>query len=310
LTRFSSLLGRASQRERSQRTNLKAIVIALVASIAAASFGQVSSGPIQQYPWLTAQEQGIESAFAQLRADNEVMLALNGTDQVGPKTTALYSNAFFQWDPLNPDSFAKAEINDYVNNAHLRRIVGDGTTLWSYDFLRNTYSTFIYGSYTGGQPSGFRSNMLEELSTSSQASTVYLARMLKEIFSGKAAIYTTWLPGATVTLVSKSSQTTSMKDPVDANRTYTADDTNFYVVYTYPSRPQRSAAFHFTLPDTTKPWVLSEIFYADLQHLNPSTPRLLDWTITVYTDNFPETPNFVFVPPANSHSIANARGGG
>ncbi|HTQ10654.1 MAG TPA: hypothetical protein VMI31_11320, partial [Fimbriimonadaceae bacterium] len=252
---------------------MRAVSTLVIASAACAGVAQTLPNP--PYEWLTGQEQGIESAFKLLRANNEILAVLSGTDRIGSTTSTLYSNAFFDWDMANPDSFAKAEINDYVNNAHLRRIVGDGTTLWSYDFARNSYTTFRYGAYSGAPPQGFRSNMLQELGSSARGSTVYLARLLKEVFSGDYAQYSDWFPGAGITLVSTNSKTTSMTDPIDSNRVYTADQSDYYVVYTYKTRPSRSAAFHFTQSDSSQPWVLSDIEYAERQTFNASTPRLL-----------------------------------
>jgi len=298
----------------SRNTTLKVFALLFTVLAVSASWGQELT-----YPWLTVDEQGIGAAFTQLRSQKEILLVLNGVDQFGPKTTALSSNAFFLWDPLN-QSFAKAEINDYVNNVHTNRIVGDGTTLWSYSFTRNTYSSFVYGSFSGQPVPGFRGNMLKELTSASQGQTVFLARMLSQVFADTPALqsglggaglatYTDWFAGATITTVAEGGAVSKMDDPVDPNRTYVADNLDYYVVYTYKIRPQRCAAFHFTRTDVNQPWVLSDINYADLQYINPSTPRLVDWTITVYSANFPVTTNFVFIPPASAKAIANVKGG-
>ncbi|HVT13378.1 MAG TPA: hypothetical protein VHE55_14015 [Fimbriimonadaceae bacterium] len=260
------------------------------------------------YAQLTPDEKNIGAAFALLRQNNEIMLELNGAEQYGARTTNLYSNAYFKWDPLNPDSFAKSEINDFVNNVHTHRIVGDGQTLWSYDFNQNTYSAFHYGSYSGPPPEGFRTNLLQEMASASKGQTIFLARMLREVFGGVVATYTTWLPMATITYVGKGTTTESMKDPV-ANRTYVASDVDAFVVYTYPTRPQRSAAFHLTRPDQTQPWAISEIYYADLQRISASTSRYVDWTITVHTTAFPFAATYIFKPPTTARPIANVKGG-
>ncbi|HWA83368.1 MAG TPA: hypothetical protein VG820_08050 [Fimbriimonadaceae bacterium] len=261
------------------------------------------------YAQLNPDEKNIGAAFSLLRQNGEIMLELNGTEQVGARTTNLYSNAYFKWDSLNPDSFAKSEINDFVNNVHTHRIVGDGQTLWSYDFNQNAYSAFHYGAYSGPPPEGFRLNLLQEMTSASKGQTVVLARMLREIFGGVTAQYTTWLPMATVTWVGKGTTTESLKDPI-ANRTYVASDQDAFVVYTYATRPQRSASFHLTRADLTQPWSLSEIYYADLQRINASNSRFVDWTITVHTSAFPFEATYIFKPPTTARPIANVKGGG
>ncbi|MFI5386766.1 MAG: hypothetical protein ACHQ50_11675 [Fimbriimonadales bacterium] len=275
---------------------MRVVSVALFAACLTSAFGQLSG-----------EEKYVQLALSDLRQEKEIMLSLDGVDQFGPRKTALYSNAFFLWDPLNPNAFAKAEINDYVNNAHTTRLVADGTTLWSYSFPRNTYSSFRYGSYAGAEPEGFRTNMLQELTASSQSSTVFLARTLRETFSGTNAQYTGWFPGAAITVVGKGS---SMTDPVDPNRVYVGDDFNIYIVYTYTPRQKRSAAFHIVRGDLTQPWALSEIYYADQLQINPSTSRLVEWVITAYVGALPSSTNFIFVPPAAARATANVKGQG
>jgi len=220
---------------------MKVVAVALFAAAVSGAFGQI-----------VAAEKPIQFAFDTIRQQNQIMLELDGTDQYGPKTTVLYSNAFFLWNPIKPDAFAKTEVNDYYNGVHGHRITGDGLTLWGYDFSRNAYTSLRYGSYSGAQPADFRANMLQELTTNSQGSTVFMARMLREVFAGGNAQYSSWFPGATITTLAKTSTPPQIVDPVDQNRTYVGDDLNYYVIYSYTPRTQRSAAFHFSRADILK----------------------------------------------------------
>jgi hypothetical protein len=278
---------------------MKVVAVALFAAAITSAFAQI-----------TAEEKSILSGFTSLRAEKEIMLELDGTDKFGAKTSVLYSNAFFNWDPLKPDSFAKVEVNDYLNGNHTHRIVGDGTTLWGYDFTKNAYTSFRYGAYSGTLAPDFRANMLQELTTNSRGTTVFMSRMLREVFSGDIAQYRTWFPGAQITLLTKTSSPPVMTDPVDQNRSYVADDLNLYVIYTYTPRTQRSSAFHFSRPDLNSPWSLSEIYYADSQTAGSSVVRFVDWRITVHTGVLPLSTNYVFVPPTNARAIANVKGQG
>jgi hypothetical protein len=225
---------------------------------------------------------------------------------MGTRTNVLNSNAFFKWDPSGPDKFAKGEINDWVNGGHTHRIVADGTTVWSYDFGRNAYTSFRYGVHAGTLPVGFRSSMLQEMTTASQGQTTFLARILREIYSGDVAQYRTWLPMANVTTLTKASTPPTMADPVNPSRIYTGDDLNYYILYTYNNRPQRSAAFHFSRKDIAATWELSDIFYADQTSMR-SGVRTIDWKVSIFRGSLPLTTNYVFQPPSNSRAIANVR---
>lgn len=265
--------------------------------VGASAFGQISEN-----------EQVIQGALAQLRAKPEIMVELVGFEKLGTRTTSLYSNAFFKWDPLQKNGISKAEINDFVDSQHSKRIVADGTILWSYDFGRNTYSTYKYGAFNGPLPENSRADMLNELTTSAQGPSVFVSRLLRETFAGDNAQYRTWMPGAQISVVT----TGSVKDPVNPDRVYYAGDFDNYVIYWYGTRLKRSAAFHLTRKAQDQPWQLAEIYYSDVEPLPGSRSRWVDWGISVHTDALPASTNYVFVPPATARAIANPRstGGG
>src|SRR5207247_1220287 len=109
----------------------------------------------------------------------QILLQLDGVDTLGLRANVLHTDAFFNWDPLKAtslDTKAKADVQEYLNGRAAFRIAGDGVTVWGYDFGRNAYTSAIYGSYSGKQPAGFRSTMLQEVTTVSKGPTVFLAR--------------------------------------------------------------------------------------------------------------------------------------
>jgi hypothetical protein len=150
--------------------------------------------------------------------------------------------------------------------------------------------------------------MLNELGATTQGPSVFLARLLREVYAGDVAQYRTWMPGAQVMTLTSGSK----KDPVNPERTYFASPNDCYVIYWYGSRITRSAAFHLVLNAKTGLWQLSEIYYSDKQDMASSSVRWVDWAITVYTDSLPKSTDYVFIPPRNSRGIANPRtsGGG
>jgi hypothetical protein len=272
---------------------VRVVPIALLIALAGTALAQISR-----------EEKPIQDAFANLRLESEVYFGLDGTDSLGTRTNVLNSNAFFKWEPTAPDKYAKSEINDWVNSGHTHRIVADGITVWSYDFGHNTYTSFRYGLHAGAPPKNFRTDMLQEMTTASQSQTTFLARILREVYSGDFAQYRTWLPMANVTTVAKGSP--PMPDPVITTRTYTGDDLNYYIVYTYSTRPQRSSAFHFTRKDMAAPWDLSDIYYADRTTMRTGT-RTVDWKVSIYRGTLPTSTNYLFQPPSNARPIANVR---
>jgi hypothetical protein len=114
---------------------------------------------------------------------------------------------------------------------------------------------------------------------------------------------------AQITVLTKASANPSFQDPV-VDRKYDASDLDYYVIYTYNSRLLRSAAFRFSRPDTSSEFRLNEIYYADKQQINASTPRVVDWVISISSGPLPAVARYTFVPPTTAKAIANVRGGG
>ena len=101
-----------------------------------------------------------------------------------------------------------------------------------------------------------------------------------------------------------------MVDPVITTRTYQSlpGGLDSFIVYSYPSKPVRSSAFHVVWNAQTSQWNLSEIYYSDYQRINGSTGRTIDWKITVYPGQTPPAKSYQFVPPSNARPIANVKG--
>jgi len=163
--------------------------------------------------------------------------------------------------------------------------------------------------------------MLQQLSAWTQGQSPLLARLTLETFSGENTIalngtynlYSGWFPGASASLVTtdvRAGAVPQFQDPVDKSRVYVADPLNEYIVYTYATRLQRSAAFHLVRTDPLSPWKLSEIYYADFQQLNPATASFVDWKLSVYTGILPSSTTYDFKPPATARAIANVKGQG
>ncbi len=257
---------------------------------------------------ISTKEQAIQDAFASLRSADSLVLQLQGSDKQGSRNDSLDTTVFWSWDSAL-DKFAKIDVWVNQNSARMARLCGDGITFWALDFRQNAYNSTRYGTYNAAPPTGFRSNLLQAVTNSSRGTTTWATRMLREIFSGTGAEYRTWLPGARITLLSTDpgADQLSMIDPV-ANRTYTASNTEKFIVYSYDTGLRRSAAFHFSRTDTASPYELTEVYVAD-QRTAGSTSRLIDFSIQV-NPALATTTNYVFVPPTTARAIANPRPAG
>lgn len=229
-------------------------------------------------------EARIQAALAALREEPEIMIQLDGTEKLGTRTSTTAINAFYKWNPLTPSKTdtVRVDLQEWVNLALTRRICGDGVTLWAHDFQRNAYTSSRYGAYSGAQPEGMRTTLLQELGRASQGQAAHVARLLREVFSGDGAQYRSWYPGAKVT----------------------ATPGGIHL-----SMEGRSRAITFLLDESgARPKLVGIDFY-DAQRVG-SEDRIVTWTLTVHTGYLPASSDYVFVPPTRARAIANPRGPG
>jgi|GEM_PF-1845917 len=127
---------------------------------------------------------------------------LTGTQTIGGKTTTFESVLYFNtWDEFLPSSktpyvYAQVELDHYDTTGSTpthpvavltNRYVGDGQTLWSYDYQALRYSGALYGYY-GPAPSPaplvetYPGNVVNRLSSAVTGPDSYLAMLLKEAY--------------------------------------------------------------------------------------------------------------------------------
>lgn len=256
------------------------------------------------YAQTTLVEKPIQDAMTLLRASDTMIITLDGSDVVGPRTTSLSSTAFWQWNSLDPLGKMYADIFEFTNGSPSRRVTANGVTVFGYTNSTNSYTSNAYGLETNPQPSDFKQNLMQALATESQGTTVFVTRFLREVFGGDVATYRTWLPGATPVGIYNGMV---QDDPV-SNRKYAPGQDDFYIWYSYPNRMMRSNAFHLVRKDATSPFEIKEIFYTDLSKVG-NMQRVVDWTMNI-NPVITSTTNYKFVPPPTARAISNRRTGG
>lgn len=252
---------------------------------------------------LNPTELPIQDSMTRLRAQDQMVLQLDGSDVLGTKTTLLSTTAFWTWNSLDLTAPMYADIFEFTDGKASRRIVADGVTVFGYTNRTNSFTSNNYGAEIAPQPADFQQTLMKALSTEAQGTTVFIARFLREIYGGTVSRYSTWMPGAVIEGVYNGS---SKVDPI-TGETYSPGANDFYVVYTYPDRIMRSAAFHLVRNDSSSPFDIAQIYYNDAGKFN-GTQRLISWTLTVNALTAATT-NFKFVPPVSARAIATRRGG-
>lgn len=164
--------------------------LCLVSCLAAAGFAAAQlSGP----------ELTIQGALATLRGNSALVFELTGTRQLARQSHIINTNVYWAVEADGARVLDKVEVSQWVDGEQVATIVGDGTTLWSYSFLKNEYSAVTYGTYAGPEPANYTNSLLNALESMSSGQSAYATRLLRQTYSGLAAGYVSWSPGNTPT---------------------------------------------------------------------------------------------------------------
>lgn len=249
---------------------MKSAVLVLGTLLAAISLGQIKPS-----------EEPIQHAFEAYRAHGGLQATLEGTQQIGEDTTTFKTVAFWFQDIEDGRPMSKVEIVGYVNGQMTYRFVGDGTTAWTYDPVRNEYSSARYGNYSGAQPANYVNALFSSLKPLMRGQAGYPLRLLSESYSGEQARYTTWLPGTAV------------------------ENTGDVVRYMLGNPVHRRLEFWYSyIAPATQ---LTKVDYFDEVSFG-GTPRTINWTMKMVSfDIALDEANFKFVPPAGARAVVGVR---
>lgn len=238
----------------------------------------VACASIAQSP---APDQTIQTMFDGIRAHPGLRLTLTGIEAVGDASTPY--NAVATWFQSVEDGrpVTRFEMIGTRNSVPQFRIVGNGTTLWAWNAVRNEHVAARYGNYRGSQPTDYMSRFFSALDTMVDGHAGYLARLLSETYSGEAAHYRTWMPGTT------------------------AIDTTQAIQYMLGVPIRRRMEFWYS---EVAPGVrLDKIEYFDSKPVG-FVSREIEWTLTPQSfDIILPDANFEFVPPAGSRPLAGLK---
>ncbi|MEA2552809.1 MAG: hypothetical protein QOJ65_985 [Fimbriimonadaceae bacterium] len=226
-------------------------------------------------------EQTLQRAFETLRGHAGLQVTLDGTQQIGDTTTAFKTVTYWFSDIEDGRPMTKMEMIGYVNGSETFKLVGDGVTLWTYDKLRNEYSSSRYGNYRGEHPKNYVSALLATVRSYIKGQASYPIRLLGEVYGGEGARYTSWMPGTTI------------------------EDNGQAIRYMLGSPVRRRLEFWYT--NLSPSVIINHIDFSDQVSFGSST-RDIDWSMSpVSFDVMVSAADFEFVPPPNSRAVVGVR---
>lgn len=270
-------------------------------AVAGASFAQ------------TPGEQWVKVGYQGLRAQSYIWARMSGSDTLSdPNNQRMLTVTRFITDTFWSSTFdanglpqIKLDCVEYKDGVFSRRITGDGTNLWNFHPIRNEYSVTGYNSsVVNGQRPNPLKDLLNGFNTHAQGQTAFVARLLKEVYSGGFVQYRPWLIGAQETIVSG---TDSMNDPIlGAARRYQATPDRTFVVFNTANSVFRSLAFQIDTDQNTNVRSVTNVFYADSSAVGGKS-RMVEWQMTIQPVA-QNAGNYVFVPPSNAKPIVRPGG--
>lgn len=229
-------------------------------------------------------EQHLQQLYDKLRAkvtttapnQTGLYFVITGTDKSGSTTTNIGGELFYTatLDSTGKELTAKANVVEYVMDSSTTppsarttfEAIADARTIWAYNPKVLTYSATPYDSVVSGASRQQSPNYLRDMlfgldqQTPSSGRGSYAIRLLRELMSGTAAQYRSWMPGVAAT------ETVAYHDKVTGADV--AEQNCSYVIY--DGSPRRSIAFEI-YSDPNKPdgdpdkEVLQRIYFSEAQ---------------------------------------------
>lgn len=248
----------------------------------------------------------IQTAYENLRTFNGLEVQVSATQQIGQLSTSYTSDVYWYWGATaSGQSIPKLISTEYRNGAATNQTVGDGSTLWLYNPARNEYLAHTYSPNPANAGTANRLDLLQHFNYESDAPVHYAARLLREIYGDDNALFRSWDPQSSVTVLTAGSE----NDPL-TGQNYTPTETRDFVMYETPNT--RSTVFERSLvstPDGTSEWVIRNVYIARRDKL-AGQDRLLEVQLTPTAQTTaPPSGTFSFKPPVGSKPLQGSAPG-
>ncbi|MDR3689489.1 MAG: hypothetical protein P4L46_08935 [Fimbriimonas sp.] len=224
-------------------------------------------------------ETTFQTVFSQLASNETLFLQLNGAVNYGSKITPIISTLAWSTSTSGAKPIAQLELQEFTNGVMMKRIVGDGDTLWSYDMVAHTYSATSYGGSGSTRPTDYQQDLLSDLNWATTGQTAYLAKLLRQVYS-TTGTFISWMPGVRSQNLP---QNVPVNDPINPYQSYSPTANDWF--YLYNGSPKRSIVFEI-VPQAQSSGLppidtLQNIFFSQVDQLGASV-RFTHWQVTPY----------------------------
>lgn len=229
----------------------------------------------------------VVAGLTNLRAQNSIYIDLAGTQTIDGNTVNLRTIFSYKKEvDAGGRILERLECLDYMGSTLTQRIVGDGTNLWNYDPLNNTYTVARYGSYgTAALPPNYTRNLLQAFMSVAKGRAVQIARLMLDTKAGADVQYTPWLPVSYAEVTNYSN--------VTRVRYLAGNPTNRILTY-------------LVAPDGFGGGIMTALGYWESTATN-NRVRTTTWLANISTNVNLEPSRFAFTPPAGARGSANAK---
>ncbi|MHB8636246.1 MAG: hypothetical protein ACYC96_07215 [Fimbriimonadaceae bacterium] len=248
---------------------MRRLVVLLFAAVSAPAYCQISGDML------------IQNAMQALSTNPSIYLQLTGTDDVAGLRTGYTYSTYIQVSQIGGRVYDQVNCTEYAGSGiyakPIMSLIGDGVTLWRYDYVNNTYSAVNYGTYSGNQPADYTGALFRYLTSMSQEYMSYPIMLLRQIYSVDGARYQSWLPGVT---------------PLT--------DSAGNVIYSVGVPPRRTITF------TMGTGALTDVAFDDVTTLR-GVQKNTDWAIHIIGGLTINSSLFSFTPPKGARPIAGPK---
>ncbi len=187
----------------------------------------------------------IVDGLAALALQPTLLLQLNGTITYRGKTKQLASTLTWSSSGSGASLMLQAELESTIDGVLVKRVVADGSTLWSYDLNLRQYSATSYGGAPGlARPDHYTIDLLNDLNWAATGPDGYMAKLLRQIYNPFNTTYTSWMPGVMSVQLTPGQH---YYDPINPSVNYNPTASSSY--YLYNAVPRRTIVFQI-MPGT------------------------------------------------------------